>query len=131
MPDNNSYDDIFKDLVKMMENLIKEMPGNPSHRIIGYTIISGPGDAPRVIRTMEKSPCELPYELVESPTHFFITAQLPPDLTTAPYVDIDKTRVTLHVEGRETAIELSGPIDVKHSTYQVHHGLLDIVCQKA
>ncbi len=130
MPDNGPYDDIVRDLVKMMESLIRDMPANQPHRVVGYTIITGPGREPRVIRTTDHGPCELPYELVEGPTHFYITVPLPAEPTTAPYVDIDRTRITLTVEGRETVIELSDPVDIKHSSYQIHHGLLDVVCQK-
>ena len=130
MPDNNSPDDIFRDLVKMMEELVKGMSADHAHRFIGYTIITGSGGAPRVIRSIGGEPGEIAYELVEGPTHFFITAELPPDLSMAAYVDFDAERVTIHVEGRETIVNLSAPIDIKHSSYQIHHRLLDIICQK-
>jgi hypothetical protein len=131
MPDNNPSDDIFKDLVKMMEELIRGIGvADHSHRFIGYTIVTGPGEVPRVIRTTEGAPCDITYELVEGPTHFFITVELPPDPSTASYVDFSLERVGIHVGGRETIVDLSAPIDVKHSSYQIRHGLLDIECRK-
>jgi HSP20 family molecular chaperone IbpA len=131
MPDSQSPDDIFRYLMKMMEELAGEMSADKTPHFIGYTIVSTPGEAPRVVRITNRSPCELPYELVEGPTHYYITIELPPDLDSAPVVDIDLKKVTVQVGGREMAIDLPQPVDRVHCSYELRRGLLDIVCQKA
>ncbi len=131
MPDNQSPDDIFRYLMKMMEELAGEMGAEKPPHFVGYTIVSTPGEPPRVVRITNRSLCEIPYELVEGPTHFYITFELPADLENAPVVDIDSQRVVVQVGGREMAIDLPQPVDRVHCSYELHRGLLDIVCQKA
>jgi HSP20 family molecular chaperone IbpA len=130
MPDNQSPDDIFRYLMKMMEELAGEMGTDKTPHFVGYTIVSTPGEAPRVVRITNRSPCELPYELVEGPTCYYITIELPIDLESAPVVDIDRNRVLIEVGGREMAIDLPVPVDRTRCSYELRRGLLDIVCQK-
>ncbi len=130
MPDNQSPDDIFRYLMKMMEELAGEMGADKNPHFVGYTIVHTPGEPPRVVRITNRSPCELPYELVEGPTHFYLTIELPPDLESAPVVDIDRKRVAVQIEGREMAIELPQAVDLVHCSYELRRGILDIICQK-
>lgn len=127
---NNPYDDIFKNLAKIMEDIFKSTTTGNSKRFIGYTIITGPGDIPRVIRTNGDSHSEIPYEVVEGPDKIYITVELPPDMETAPYVDIMAERVLIHVDKFETVVDLKVPIDFKHSSYNIRRGILDIMCKK-
>jgi HSP20 family molecular chaperone IbpA len=131
MPDNHTPDDIFRYLMKMMEELAGEMGTDKTPHFVGYTIVSTPGEPPRVVRITNRTPCELPHELVEGPTHYYITIELPADITIAPDVDIDRKRVTVRVDTRELAIDLPAPVDISHCSYDLRRGLLDIVCRKA
>jgi HSP20 family molecular chaperone IbpA len=130
MPDNQSPDDIFRYLMKMMEELAGEMGADKSPHFVGYTIVRTPGEAPRVVRITSRSPCELPYELVDGPAQYYITIELPIDLDGAPMVDIDRRRVVVHVGGYEMAIDLPEPVDPTRCSFELRRGLLDIVCQK-
>jgi HSP20 family molecular chaperone IbpA len=130
MQNNDPYDELFRQIARMMEDLLKQMSAGDMPSVIGYTLITGPGDHPRMIRITGGEE-RLPYELVEGQDRIFITAELPADLTTAPYVEIDPHQLVIHVEHRTTVIELPAVIDRKHTTYQIRHGILDIVCWKA
>jgi len=114
-----------------MEDLFKNSTTGNSKHFIGYTIITGPGDIPRVIRTNGGSHPEIPYEVVEGPENIYITVELPSELETAPYVDITPERVMIHINKFETVVDLKVPIDFKHSSYNIRRGILDIVCIKA
>ena len=106
------------------------MTTGTSNRFIGYSIITGPGDIPRIIRTNGGSHPEIPYEVVEGQEKIYITVELPPDMKTAPYVDIMPEQVMIHIDKFETVVDLKVPIDVKHSSYNIKRGILDIVCSK-
>ncbi len=130
MPDNQSPDDIFRYLIKMIEELAGQMGTDQTPQFVGYTIVSTPGEPPRVMRITNRSPCELPYEMVEGPNHFYITLELPADLESAPIVDFDRRRVSVQIGDRAMSVDLPQPIDRVHCSYELRRGLLDIVCQK-
>jgi hypothetical protein len=131
MPDDHSSDDIFRHLVKLMEELAGELGSDKAPPFIGYTIISSPGEPPRVMRMTRPGPCEIPYELVEGPHHFFISLEMPADLTTEPQVNFDRRSVVIQLDGREVVVDLPAVIDIRQCSWEVRHGLLDIVCPKA
>jgi hypothetical protein len=131
MPDNPSPDDIFRYLMKMIEELTGELGEDKHPQYVGYTIVSSPGEAPRVVRITNRSTCELPYELVEGPSHYYITIELPPEREGPPLVDIDRGSVRVQAGGREMALDFPEPVDRAHCSYELRRGLLDIICQKA
>ncbi|MDD1679139.1 MAG: Hsp20/alpha crystallin family protein [Methanomicrobiales archaeon] len=131
MPDNLSPDDIFRHLMKMLEELAGQMGSDHSPHFIGYTIVSAPGEPPRVIRITNHSPCELLYELVEGPRHVYITLELPSDMSTAPEIDFDRRKVVIQIGSQEMVIDLPTPVDILHCSYQLRHGVMDVVCLKA
>jgi len=132
--DNNPYDEIFANLSKIVEEIVQNMPEHQNARIVGYTIITrGAGEPPFVFRAGESNQERegIPYEVVESEDKVYITAELPPDTRYAAYADIQANAVRICSDDCETLIELERPVDVIHSHYRVHRGIMDIVLYKA
>ena len=127
------YDDIFNNLAKIVEDIVKNMPESQNARIIGYTIITrqtATGD-PEIFRIGgPEDDGEVPYEVVETDDEIFITAELPAELKNAPFADIETQCVRIIVDDRITTIMLEDPIDRVHSYYRVHRGLMDISLRK-
>lgn len=130
---NGPYDDVFSNLAKIVDELVKNIPEAQHARIIGYTIVTRhpSGEPPVFHQGDEDDNGELPYEVVESDSHIFITAKLPPDPEHAPYAAIEQDVVRICVDDRTTAIMISQPVDVIHSTYRIHRGIIDITLKKA
>ena len=130
---NGPYDDVFSNLAKIVEDIVKNMPESQQARVIGYTIItrhSVDGD-PEIFRGLSPSDDgEVPYEIVETEDDLFITAELPADLRHAPVAEIEPDRVRICVDDRKTTVMLPHPIDRIHSTYRVHRGVMDITLRK-
>lgn len=131
---NNPYDDVFNNLAKIVEDIVKNMPDNQHARIVGYTIITrnpSSGD-PDIFRAGEPSDDdEIPYEIVESEDMIYITATMPVDPKNAPVVDIQTNSVGISIDNRESSIILDQPVDRIHSFYRIHRGLIDITLKKA
>jgi hypothetical protein len=127
------YDDVFNNLAKIVEDIVRNMPENQHARIIGYTIITrqtASGD-PEVFRVDQPDDDgEVPYEVVETDDDIFITAIMPADPRNAPFADIEPECVRIVVDDRITTIMLDQPIDRVHSYYRVHRGLMDISLKK-
>ncbi len=127
------YDDVFNNLARIVEDIVKSMPENQHARIIGYTIITrqtSTGD-PEVFRLGQPEvDGEVPYEVVETDDAFFITAELPVDLKNAAFADIESQCVRIVADDRITTIMLDVPVDRVHSYYRVHRGLMDISLKK-
>lgn len=130
---NSPYDDVFTNLAKIVDEIVKNMPDSQHARIVGYTIITrqpSNGD-PGNIRAGEADDSgEIPYEVVESDDMIYITAMLPAVQKNAPWVDIQPDRVRVGIDNREISIILNHPIDRIHSYYRVHRGLMDITLKK-
>jgi hypothetical protein len=127
------YDDVFNNLAKIVEDIVKNMPESQHARIVGYTIITrqaASGD-PEVFRAgTTDDDGEVPYEIVETDDDVFITAVMPADPKNAPIVDIEINCVRIVVDGRITMILLNHPVDRIHSYYRIHRGLMDISLKK-
>jgi len=127
------YDDVFKNLARIVEDIVKNMPESQNARIIGYTIITRQTESgdPEVFRMdTPDDDGEVPYEVVETDNEIFITAELPIDLKNAPFADIETQCVRIVADDRITTIMLKGPIDRIHSYYRVHRGIMDISLRK-
>ncbi|MDD5142850.1 hypothetical protein [Methanoregula sp.] len=127
------YDDVFNNLARIVEDIVKSMPESQHARIIGYTIITRQADSgdPEVFRlNSPEDDGEVPYEVVETDNELFITAELPSDLKNAPFADIETQCVRIIADDRITTIMLDGPIDRIHSYYRVHRGIMDISLRK-
>jgi HSP20 family molecular chaperone IbpA len=130
---NNPYDDVFNNLAKIVEDIVKNMPDNHHARIVGYTIITrhpSNGD-PEIFCAGDPSDDEeIPYEVVESDDMIFITATMPANQKNAPSIDIQTNNVHICVDNRDITIMLDNPVDRIHSYYRIHHGLMDITLKK-
>jgi hypothetical protein len=130
---NSPYDDVFTNLAKIVDEIVKTMPDSQHARIVGYTIItrdSSNGD-PGVFRLGEpEDDTEIPYEVVESEDMIYITAMMPAEPKNAPLVDIQQDSVRVAIDNRDITIMLNHPIDRIHSYYRVHRGVMDIALKK-
>ena len=129
---NGPYDDVFKNLAKIVEDIVKSMPDNQNARIVGYTIITRQTESGNEIYPagMSDDDGEIPYEITENDDQIFITASLPADPANAPYADIQPDCVHINADNRDTTIILDTPVDRIHSSYRVHRGVMDIVLTK-
>lgn len=125
------YDDILKNIAKIMEEIMKNLNSSGEHHFVGYTIVTGPDNRTRVIRSEPAEAETFFCELVEADDWIFITAEIPADTEEMPYVDIQPTEVRIHVGRIVKQIELPARIDTKHSFYDVRNRILDIACRKA
>jgi hypothetical protein len=135
MPNNpgGPYDDVFNNLARIVEDIVKNMPDSQHARIIGYTIITrqtASGD-PEVFQFgTPEDDGEVPYEIVETDDDIFITAMMPADPKNAPFADIEAQCVRIVVDDRITTIMLEQVVDRIHSYYRVHRGVMDISLKK-
>jgi hypothetical protein len=130
---NGPYDDVFNNLSKIVEDIVKNMPDAQNARIVGYTIITRHpqnGD-PGIFRgVMPEDDGEIPYELTETDDQIFITAEIPATIRNAPYADIEPDQVRIITDERTTTIMLDHKVDRIHSYYRVHRGVMDITLKK-
>jgi hypothetical protein len=126
----NPYDEFLKNIAKLVEDIVRNMPDGEGPRFIGCTIIAGGDGIPPVF-----SPGDIrkgiQYEVIDAEDRVFITAQVPSDLKNAPYADIKPEFVKIFMDDLEEEIPLPEKGDVIHSFYMVRHGVLDIVVKKA
>ncbi|MFA5332570.1 MAG: hypothetical protein WC342_09340 [Methanoregula sp.] len=129
---DNPYDEVFGNLSKIVEEIVKNMPDSGNARVIGYTIITrhGSGDPDIYTGGSNVGGDDIPYEVQESGTEIFITAVIPSEAEHAPYADIQENAVRICVDNLETTVALEKPIDVIHSTYRIHRGIMDITLRK-
>jgi hypothetical protein len=129
---SNPYDDIFSNISKIMEEIVKNMPEHQHARIVGYTIITrGSNEPPAVFRIgRDNDDDEIPYEVIESDDMIYITVETPPDPKNAPFADIRVNSIRIIVDDHETTILLNHPVDVIHSWYRLHRSVLDITLKK-
>lgn len=129
---NNPYDDFMKNLAKMIEEIMTNLPQQDNNpRFIGCTIIAGnPGDLANIFPGQGKPAREIEYEVIEADDRFFITAIVPSDLKSAPYADIKPDSVRICMDEMEVTIDLPSPGDVIHSFYMVRHGVMDVMIKK-
>lgn len=126
---NNPYDEMFRNIARLMEKILGEIPLQDP-KIIGFTIISGSPEGAPYLDPSEESE-ESDVEVVEGDDCIYITAVADARAGGAPYVTFQEDSVTLCVGGdEETVIDLDCEIDVLHSSYNVQHGVIDAVCRK-
>ena len=128
---NDPYDEMFRNIARLMERILSEMPLHDP-RIIGFTIISGlPEGSPYLDPSAENENEGSDVEVVEGDDCIYITAMTDARAEGAPYVTFQKNSVTLCTGGNEeTVIDLDCEIDILHSFYKVQHGVIDAVCRK-
>ena len=130
---NGPYDDVFSNLAKIVEDIVRNMPESQHARIVGYTIITRQpsSDDPRLYHfDSPEDDDDIPYEVMESADQVFITAALPADPKNAPYADIEADSVRIIVDDKSVTVMLDHAVDRVHSYYRVHRGLMDITLKK-
>ena len=129
---NNPYDEVFGNLSKIVEEIVRTMPEAEHARVIGYTIVTRhvPGEPGVFTGGINSDDDDIPYKVQESDTQIFITAAIPPEAEHAPFADIQPNSVRICVDDRSTTVGLDKPIDIIHSTYRVHRGVMDITLRK-
>jgi hypothetical protein len=135
MPNNpgGPYDDVFNNLARIVEDIVKNMPDSQHARIIGYTIITrqtASGEPEVFPFNPPEDDGEVPYEIVETDDDIFITAMMPADPKNAPFADIEPQCVRIVVDDRITTIMLEPVVDRIHSYYRIHRGVMDISLKK-
>jgi len=128
---SNPYDDLFRHLARMMEEMARKLPDQDAPKIIGCTIITTGGELPPGFPGGEEDTGEISYEIVEGKDRIYITALIPASVRNAPTADIRPQEVRIVADESETVVPLESSIDVKHSFYHVRRGVMDIVCYKA
>jgi hypothetical protein len=131
----NPNDDVFRTISKIMEDLVKKLASQEGPQFVGYTIITGPGDAPRIIRmeggsSSDEEEDEIPYEMEELDDRFYITADVVTDENAPTYAEIRPNSVTISSGGCDQVVELPCELDLVRSYYETRHGVMDIVCVK-
>ncbi|NLZ30558.1 MAG: hypothetical protein GX885_07445 [Methanomicrobiales archaeon] len=127
---NNPYDEMFKNIARLMEKILNEMPLHDP-RIIGFTIISGPPEEAPYHDASEDEGEGTEFEVIEGDDCIYITATVDARAEGAPYVTFQEDSVTLCTGGdQEMVIDLECEIDILHSSYNVQHGVIDAVCRK-
>lgn len=125
------YDEFIRNLARMVEELLKNLPQEEVTHIIGCTIISGNGaNPPHFILNREQGDEDISFELIEGPESIFVTAMLPVDLSSAPYADITPDSLHIVVNEKRTQVPLPCRVDVIHSNYHIRHGVIDITLKK-
>jgi hypothetical protein len=130
---NGPYDDVFSNLAKIVEDIVRNMPESQHTRIVGYTIITrqcASGEPGIFQFSPPEDDDDIPYEVIESGEWVFITATLPADLKNAPFADIEADRVRVTVDDKSVTILLDHRVDRVHSYYRVHRGLMDITLKR-
>ena len=128
---SNTDDRIYQDLARLLEHLLRSLPSPEPGQVVGFTVMTGavPVDSESYGCSDDDS-TEIDYECVEGKDDVFVTARVPASLRTAPYVDIQARQIRIVMDDRIAEIDLPTPIDIKHSFYQVRHGVMDIACRK-
>lgn len=126
----DSYDDVFKNLARVMEDIFSNLNVDDRARFVGCTIISGSGDTPKMLHLDEAARPALKYEIYEDSEQIYISAIMPPNPEHLPIADIRSDLVIISVDGIETSIGLPEPVDITHCSYEIRNGVMDITCSK-
>jgi hypothetical protein len=128
---SNTDDEIYRDLARLLEHMLRSLPTPEPGQVVGFTVMTGTAPVdPRAYGYSDDDSDEIDYECVEGREDVFVTARVPSDLRTAPYVDIQPRQIRIVMDDRVVEIEMPAPIDIRHSFYQVRHGVMDVSCRK-
>jgi len=128
---SNTDDEIYRNLARLLEHLLRNLPQPEPGQVVGFTVMTGAAPVdPQVFTYCEEDDGIIDYECVEGRDEVYVTASVPADLRTAPYVDIMPQQIRIVMDDRVAEIDLPVAIDVRHSYYQVRHGVMDVSCRK-
>ena len=135
---NNPYDDLLKNLMKLLEQItsleqnMRKMQDGPHTNpgIIGCAIITGS-------LTHQGHPLQerdhksgLAYEMVDADETAYLTVQLPANLSDDPCVEFSERKCYISTRGLSGSIDLQFPINPEISTWTFCNGVLDVVLEK-
>jgi len=126
----DSYDDVFKNLARVMEDIFSNLNIDDKARFVGCTIISGSGDTPKIMHLDEAARPDLQYEVYEDNERIYISAIMPPNPEHLPVADIRSDMVIISVDGTETNVALPKQVDITRCSYEIRNGVMDITCCK-
>jgi len=127
---DNPYDEMFRKIERLMERILSDLP-DYDPKIIGFTIISGPTGEGFYPYFSDDNYDDPEVEVIEGDDCIYITTVANALADGAPYVTFHKKSVTLCTGGaREMIVDLNCEIDLVHSSYNVQHGVIDVVCRK-
>jgi len=113
-----------------MERILSDLP-DYDPKIIGFTIISGPTGEGIYPYFSDDNYDDPEVEVIEGDDCIYITTVANALADGAPYVTFHKKSVTLCTGGaKEMIVDLNWEIDLVHSSYNVQHGVIDVVCRK-
>ena len=124
-------DDLIVILRQILSDLLNEAGGPPEGGFSGYAILAGPDRDVKLIRIHTVRRPGLSPEVAEGDDAVYITALLPPGAGSLPRVTFRPLLVEISLGGETSAVDLPCRIDPEGSSWQVKHGVLDIVCRKA
>ncbi|MDI6866195.1 MAG: hypothetical protein QMC91_00825 [Methanoculleus sp.] len=127
---DNPYDEMFRKIERLMERILSDLP-DYDPKIIGFTIISGPTGEGIYPYFSDDNYDDPEVEVIEGDDCIYITTVANALADGAPYVTFHKKSVTLCTGGaKEMIVDLNWEIDLVHSSYNVQHGVIDVVCRK-
>ncbi|KQC03943.1 MAG: hypothetical protein APR53_04465 [Methanoculleus sp. SDB] len=126
----NPYDDVFRDLARVLEDLFSSLARDENARFVGCTIITGSGGEPRFFQIDDQGVDDINFETVEGPETVYVTIELPADTDMAPYAEIEEDSIHLYFEDDRITIDLPCRVDASQSEISVKNGIMDIVCHK-
>ncbi|NYT04777.1 MAG: heat-shock protein Hsp90 [Methanomicrobiales archaeon] len=126
----NPYDDAFKDLAKVLEDLLSNLSRDENTRFIGCTIITGAGGEPHFSMMGDPGDRAIHYETVEGKDHLYVTVELPDEDDIEPYAEIKEDSVCIRFAEGALKIDLPCRVKCSESMVSVSHGIMDIVCRK-
>ena len=128
---SNTDDELYRNLARLLEHLLRNLPQPEPGQVVGFTVMTGAASSgPWTSLGDDEDESVIEYECVEGREEVYITARVPPDLRTAPYVDFRSQQVRIVMDDRVAEIDLPVAIDLRHSFYQVRHGVMDVACRK-
>lgn len=135
---NNPYDDLLKNLVKLLEqitsleqNTQKMQDGTEMKPgIIGCAIITCVLSPHSDQHQEQNQKGGLPYEIVDAGQTAYLTVQLPAYLSDAPCVEFSERKCHINTQGLSGNIELQFPIVPESSEWTFCNGVLDVILEK-
>ena len=136
MPPNNPYDDLLKNLVRLIEQVtgleqnmrnLRNMQPDAPH-IIGCAIISD--GIPQDQEIPLSRPFEVSYEIVDAGNIAYLTVALPSILSGDPDIEVTDDTVYITAAGSRAPVQLGFRVISDSCSYQVRNGMIDVTLIK-
>ncbi|HXX54473.1 MAG TPA: CS domain-containing protein [Methanoregula sp.] len=130
--EDSGNNEFFGDVSRIVGEFIRRIPLPRGGQLAGYMVVPrGPLKPPVIFRVIgDRDDRRLQYESIESVNFQYITIGLPVGAGSTVWVDLEPCRVRIFIGELVATIRPSRPIDVLHSHYRLHRGVLDITLRK-